>query len=209
MRGELPQCTRCCFCLPLRYGLLAWGYFKMIADALLISLMIFHVISLVMIFSKNEISDVSMVKINLYIMSAILLIFVPDFLITIMFIVGGHKKEVRPIKVFYYYSIGIWIVTILFTILVGSVRIVRWASRGMTIISLESFLITFSAFFVVLVVQSYLLLLLRSEIIKLSNNCGFEFVNDAAEAACTMKCAEEVAIGEMDPEDILNGKGFC
>nr|XP_049700644.1 uncharacterized protein LOC126055453 [Helicoverpa armigera] len=208
MRGEIPQCTRCCFCLPLRYGLLAWGYFKMIADALLISLMLYQVISLIIVFSENEISDVTMVKIDLAIMSAILLLFVPDFLITIMFIVGGHKREVKPIRAFYYYSMGIWIAT-LFTILVGSVRIVNWASRGMTIISLESLLITFSVFFVVLVVQSYLLLLLRSEIIKLSNNCGFEFVNNAAEAACTMKCAEEVAIGEMDPEDILNGKGFC
>uniref|UniRef100_A0A2A4JIW7 Uncharacterized protein n=1 Tax=Heliothis virescens TaxID=7102 RepID=A0A2A4JIW7_HELVI len=205
MKGDVPQCTRCCFCLPLRYGLLAWGYFKMIADALLISLTIFRIISII-IFS--HIRYLALFKVDFGLTSAILIIFVSDFVVTIMFIVGGHKKEVKPVRVFYYYSIGIWIATILFTIVVGSLLILSWSSSEMTIISLESFLMTLSAFFVVLVVQSYLLLLLRSEITKLSSNRQFTFVNNAAEALCTMECADEVAIAEMDPEDILSGKGF-
>lgn len=53
------------------------------------------------------------------------------------------------------------------------------------------------------VVQTYFILLLRSEMIKLRNNAdSFRFVNNAAEAECTMVPIEKVypSIPTLDTE---------
>lgn len=52
-------------------------------------------------------------------------------------------------------------------------------------------------------IQAYILLLVRSEFVKLSNDCEFRFVNNAAESACRMKCEEENLINKGD----IKGKG--
>lgn len=31
MKVELPELKRCCCCIPLRYGLIGWGYIKLVS----------------------------------------------------------------------------------------------------------------------------------------------------------------------------------
>lgn len=50
--------------------------------------------------------------------------------------------------------------------------------------------------------QGYFLLLLRSEIIKLRNHCEFRFVNNAAEAECTIIDDEELTCEKKNTGEV-------
>ncbi|KAJ8719412.1 hypothetical protein PYW08_011587 [Mythimna loreyi] len=208
MKGELPVFKRCCFCLPLRYGLLAWGYFKLIADAFLIFLMTFIFIETLRLVNVYANSDhVGDFYAGLIISSIAITLFFTDFIVTIVFIIGGHKKNVQLIRVFYFLSMGMWVATFLlasFTIITtiqAVVRSIQYSSNHYFM--LNQTLMASCFYFVVLVVQTYFLLLLRSEIIKLRNNGEFRFVNNAVEAECTMRCEEVVVATETAKSDDL------
>ncbi|KAJ8720029.1 hypothetical protein PYW07_012072 [Mythimna separata] len=195
MRGEIPVFRRCCFCLPLRYGLLAWGYFKLIADAFLIFLMSYVFINaLIMIRIHPYNAHISQVYTGLIISMIAVTLFFTDFIVTIVFIVGGHKKNVRLIRVFYFLSMGMWVATFLLASFTVVLSIYNALTNNNVFLRLGFALIEFCFYFVVLAVQTYFLLLLRSEIIKLRSSGEFRFVNNAAEAECTMRC-DEVVVG--------------
>ncbi|KAH9645118.1 hypothetical protein HF086_005663 [Spodoptera exigua] len=124
MKAELPVCTRCCFCLPLRRGLLVWGYIKL--------------------------------------------------------------KKVKYMRLFYFLSIGILAVTGL--LLIAQTCLMGHPSFKFKADLLEYYIKIYTSYFIVIVVQAYFILLLRSEIIKLKNSCKFRFVNNAAEALCSLEC---------------------
>ncbi|OWR45604.1 hypothetical protein KGM_205485A, partial [Danaus plexippus plexippus] len=52
-----------------------------------------------------------------------------------------------------------------------------------------------------LVLQLYLMVLVRSEVMKLKNNAQFQFVNNEAEAQCSATLQEDIA---ADKNDNLN-----
>ncbi|KAJ8720030.1 hypothetical protein PYW07_012073 [Mythimna separata] len=140
MKGEIPVFRRCCFCLPLRYGLLAWGYFKM--------------------------------------------------------------KNVRLIRVFYFVSMGMWVANFLLASFTVIKTIENMVTHNMVYFMLGHPAMAICFYFVVLAVQTYFLLLLRSEIIKLRSSGEFRFVNNAAEAECTMRCDEVVVAKEtVNPDN--------
>ncbi|KAJ8719409.1 hypothetical protein PYW08_011584 [Mythimna loreyi] len=209
MKREIPVCTRCCFCLPLRYGLLAWGYFKLIADAFIIVILTFLFpnflyamdIKYMEISSSQELSDWLNTKMTISIITDV--IFFTDFVVTIVFIIGGHKKNVKLIRVFYFLSIGMWVATFLlvcFTGVAALYRIITFKRAHHYSQFIYILLPGFCFFSVSLIVQTYFLMLLRSEIIKLRNSGDFGFVNNTAEAMCTIEC-KEVVTEAVKPND--------
>lgn len=143
------------------------------------------------VFDKiHNANDMAQVLIDLILPIATIMTFMTDLVATILFVVAGHKKNVKLLRVFYFYSIAMFIVTVLLvTFILGSCLqyIIMLLSEG----ALDNIVIITLIFFVVLVQQTFFLLLLRSENIKLKNTqAEFGFVNNAAEAKCIMKCPE-------------------
>ncbi|XP_063385538.1 uncharacterized protein LOC134671609 [Cydia fagiglandana] len=98
---EAPEFKRCCFCLPLRRGLIAWGYAKVGLDMLMLaytSLMFYFLV----LFSLRFVSTDLVIYIFISACSLI------DILFNIVFIVAGHKKSIKLLKVSYVYNM-VWL----------------------------------------------------------------------------------------------------
>uniref|UniRef100_A0A2A4JJC3 Uncharacterized protein n=1 Tax=Heliothis virescens TaxID=7102 RepID=A0A2A4JJC3_HELVI len=136
-----------------------------------------------------------------------LALFVADFLVTILFVVGRHRnvKQMRRLKPFYYFSIVTWILSMLLTAMAVSLSIESLFAKYMTFPSSVVNMLNFTSYFVTIVVQTYFSLLLRSEIIKLIRNNEVKFVNSGADASCTMKCENGdtgASDGDTDTEEL-------
>ncbi|KAJ8719408.1 hypothetical protein PYW08_011583 [Mythimna loreyi] len=202
MKGEIPEFKRCCCCLPLRYGLIAWGYFKIIVDLCLIPSITYTLVFISILMEYND-KETTMFEPELILLMIAITLFLTDLILTLLFIVGAHKKNLKLIRAFYFHSMGVWVATFLlasFTIIISIHNFFKYKYR---IMHLENILMTLCFYFVVLVAQTYFLLLLRSEITKLRNFGEFRFVNNAAEAECTMRCEEVVVATEtVKPDDL-------
>ncbi|XP_035437821.2 uncharacterized protein LOC118267752 [Spodoptera frugiperda] len=178
MKIELPVCKRCCFCIPLRRGLLVWGYIKLLADLYFLTIMS-YILLILIAFSAYGQEFAGMV--------VVIAVFLIDFAMTIVFIIGAHKKIVKYMRLFYFLSIAMLALTLLLVIIhICLLSNYPWF-RSRTD-ALEYGIKVYSSYFFVIVVQIYFIFLLRSEIIKLKNSCKFRFVNNTAEALCSMEC---------------------
>ncbi|CAH0726739.1 unnamed protein product, partial [Brenthis ino] len=171
MRCELPMITRCCFCLPLRLGLLVWAYIKTISCTLLFSLLLYLLIDQCSRYSHISISHMFMFQIP------VLSLLITDITFHIIFIISAHKKEHRKMRLFYRYSIFSLIIYILGFIISTTLMITDSYFMFAFIFGLFQLAI----FMWIIVIQMYVLILVRSEVVKLKRNMNFEFVNHAAE----------------------------
>uniref|UniRef100_A0A2A4JIN4 MARVEL domain-containing protein n=1 Tax=Heliothis virescens TaxID=7102 RepID=A0A2A4JIN4_HELVI len=169
MRLELPVLKRCCLCLPLRYGLIAWGFVRLATT----SFLLFDLMMTLVRYLEDKRTDLTVLVIGM-------LIFFTDIVLVVLFIIGGYTKNLRILKAYYTYAIILWSVTMLYGVYI-TVQTID-SLRKANYVSYARFLILDLVSFVLqILIQSYIILLLRSEIIKLSNNCEFRFVNNSAE----------------------------
>ncbi|CAD0197626.1 unnamed protein product [Chrysodeixis includens] len=133
--------------------------------------------------------DVFTVRVTVFVILLVLIIM--DFVLTTIFIVGGHKKNLKMLTIYYYYSIGVWILSILFSIFIVSMYFNAAGFVYEPIYAWVMSIMESSSHFISMVAQGYFLLLLRSEMLKLRNNCEFRFVNNAAQPECELKCNKE------------------
>ncbi|XP_026741732.1 uncharacterized protein LOC113503855 [Trichoplusia ni] len=190
MHSELPVFKRCCCCFPLRYGLLVWGYIKLAIAALLIVSIAMVIRSLTMAYHVYGLHE-RVFTFRLTVFIIFLFLVTLDFALSTVFIVGGHKKNLKLLTVYYYYSIGVWILSILFSLfIISTYFIYRGPYRSTSFYAVADNILECSSHFVSMVSQGYFLLLLRSEMLKLKSNCEFRFVNNAAQSECKMNCSK-------------------
>lgn len=205
-KEDIPEGKRCCVCFPLRYGLFIWGYIKMILSAFFILVMSYALLHTCMMLGYNGNEKLwNRIYADIGITSVALTVFLTDNLLTMLFIVGAHQKNMKLLRVFYFFSVAMWVVTILLTAMAVSLSIESWLSQYMSPRSFVINLLNFSAYFVIIILQTYFLLLLKSEFIKLRSKREFKItvVNNPAEAKCTIKCEEKVAGDDTtDTEDV-------
>ncbi|KAJ8720025.1 hypothetical protein PYW07_012068 [Mythimna separata] len=203
MTVDIPVYKRCCFCVPLRYGLLGWGYFKMTADAFFVIYLSLSMIRYVMMMkSCTDHNHRSQILEDLILPMIADAVFIVDFMATIMFIVGGHKKSVKLMRVFYFKSIAMFMFTLILTATSVVLAIQNFMLRDM--LFWDRTMLMFSFYFVVLAVQTYFLILLRSEIIKLWTNTKIRFMNNATEGKFTKNCEEIGEEEEIREEEEIN-----
>ncbi|XP_041981438.1 uncharacterized protein LOC121734864 isoform X3 [Aricia agestis] len=167
---DLPVFRRCCCCLPVRHGIIAFGYFHMVIACLMISLE-----SWLLTKGYDASKPAPTVFNGVGFMVQVWVVFVlyaVDIVFTVVLLVGAHRKNTRLMRVFFYYSVTTLAASfLLFLITRGNVH--------------ESLLYIHIAemFFAVFCfgLQIFILLLVRSEIKKLKENTGHRFVNHAAE----------------------------
>ncbi|KAJ8720032.1 hypothetical protein PYW07_012075 [Mythimna separata] len=199
MTVGIPQFSRCCFCLPLRPGLLAWGYFKIIADLLITPVAFKELLYCLYLSEEASIQYLYTGQIVIWIrlLAAvsflIFLMFVVDFAASIMFVIAGHKKNVGLIRGYYIYSIAVLIVSTLLFVLGVILTIVNGLPNSAAMSA-----IMFVGSLIILLLQAYFVLLLRSQVIKLTASRQFKFVNNTTEAQCMMGGKQnEAAVGHV------------
>ncbi|XP_045484575.1 uncharacterized protein LOC123689271 [Pieris rapae] len=108
---EIPDFGRCCFCLPLRQGILAFGYINVIFSAFMTGVYSytihngFNETMLMYHGSLMQLDD-----------EICLVIYIFDFLFALGLVYGGHTKNPRPLKVFYYYAMTTLLTTLILQI---------------------------------------------------------------------------------------------
>ncbi|XP_013162201.1 PREDICTED: uncharacterized protein LOC106113783 [Papilio xuthus] len=178
MYFEMPNITKCCFCIPLRYGLLAWAYFKL-AWCIFLTTMIS--IKLGMTLSAKHFSLEYSIPL-LYCLSLVI-----ELIITIIFIIGAHKKNPKLLRVYYIYAMVFLGIIFLLCLLALGLAIFEYIMQMRFSYILQNIYETSIFGTGVILFNLYLLSLVRSEILKLENNTQFSFQNIQNEPTCTME----------------------
>ncbi|XP_063894692.1 uncharacterized protein LOC110372160 [Helicoverpa armigera] len=178
MRVELPVLTRCCMCFPLRYGLLVWGYVRLCIGLLLLTSVTSGFIEVLTSEPKPDENR----AVFLSVIGTIVVLTFNDVVLNALFIVGGHTKNVRLLRAYYIYSITLWVLMIvLYTFFTGQTFNFYRKFEEDKMLYLCIAVMDIIIYFGHIVIQLYSILLIRSEIVKLTNNCEFRFVNNAAQ----------------------------
>ncbi|XP_022826863.1 uncharacterized protein LOC111356650 [Spodoptera litura] len=172
---EIPELRRCCCCLPLRRGILIFGYISLFLTILFGTLQI-----VLCVFYHNMKSSFAttaalyrgvIMEVQLCI---VFLLYSLDIVFHIVLIVGAHMKRRRLLRIYYYYELTTMVATFVVVLItyIDLHRYPRW-----------NFILTeFSLAFTGFVLQVYLVLLVRSELNKDRYQEGTSsFINHVAE----------------------------
>ncbi|KAJ8719421.1 hypothetical protein PYW08_011596 [Mythimna loreyi] len=195
-RGELPQFKRCCLCLPLRHGLIVWGYIRLVIGVLLligVTKGFFEVLAM----SKKEAGYEKYVVL----FGFFIIVGGADIVLNVVFVYAGHTKHLKMLKAYYIYSFFLWILMIIMGICLFAYAVHVMKLYEMDFLNVWIMLCDLVTILCQILIQAYVLLLVRSEFLKLKNNCEFRFENKAVESACRMKYEEDAL---ADIEDIDN-----
>ncbi|XP_039757027.1 uncharacterized protein LOC120631484 [Pararge aegeria] len=180
MRREIPMLLRCCFCFPLRYGLLLWAYIKQILSLVCFASMIFKVYI-----------DSPRMTLQSYVeVSAIITLIIVDFVFYLFLIISAHTENCRLMRIFYRYSIALLCLTMIgmaWYIRSWFIYIFSIDVSSVLLVLRSNILPAIGATLVLFIVQAYFIILVRSEFNNLKNKSQTEFVSNAFAEKCTAK----------------------
>ncbi|XP_073945759.1 uncharacterized protein [Choristoneura fumiferana] len=186
MRGEAPRFKRCCFCIPLRRGLLGWGYLMLVLNilkAILFTVLYFE---------------------QIIILLPSIIILIVDVIFNVLLIVACHKKSPKLMKMYFVY--GVVVVILIFASTSAMIyddvqrAVSTWDTsyNGFADIAIRV-VATPAMCFVDIFIYIYVLFLVRSERIKLlEQNLEIQFVNNGAEAESYCVCVADAATCARD-----------
>ncbi|XP_063538335.1 uncharacterized protein LOC134747657 [Cydia strobilella] len=151
---EIPILTRCCFCFPLRKGLIAFAYGNLILTLVVTGFLSFYISYL-----RNEgITDPSEFPRLIADTTALVM----ETVMTVAFIVALHKKHVVLMKVYLYFEI-------VFSIIGFAYSLAFMTKETAS----ELFLILFQ-----LMLQIYLVILIWSSIVKMERDGTVKYTRE-------------------------------
>ncbi|XP_034832942.2 uncharacterized protein [Maniola hyperantus] len=160
MYCELPKLTRCCFCMPLRRGLLIFGYLNILYSAL-------SVLFLSISFHLDE-QTIAFLDIDLFDIYIYDILYCIDMVFNMVLIYAAHRQIVRCLKVFYYYTM-----TMLFVLIILMIYFIFSKPDNVIDYVMSSF--------VKCCLYIYLIILVRSLLEKLENSSGLTYENQLQE----------------------------
>ncbi|XP_049875215.1 uncharacterized protein LOC126373205 [Pectinophora gossypiella] len=181
MRTEVPEFQRCCFCLPVRYGLLIWGYLVLIPNSLLVLGDFFECLYL----TRYAFNFHWLIIVRFTVTFAIKIL---NFIFTFLLIVAAHKKNSRLLKI--YYCCELYAVAAMFVIVISDMvfDLIDMWEYGY----IWKYILWLTLVGILYVgLQLYILAITRSEILKLDSHQQFRFTNIAAEAECQYYAKQE------------------
>ncbi|XP_075977039.1 uncharacterized protein LOC142977182 [Anticarsia gemmatalis] len=152
---EIPLLTRCCFCFPLRKGLIAFAYINLILTVIVTSFLSLY-ISYIRNSSESDQAALASEYARLIADVVALLI---EVIMTVAFIVALHRKHVLLMKVYLYFEI-------VYSIF-GFVYSLAFLTKET---ASELFLILFQ-----LMLQVYLVILIWSSIVKMERDGSVKY----------------------------------
>ncbi|CAH2236578.1 uncharacterized protein LOC120631505 [Pararge aegeria] len=146
---EIPVFGRCCFCMPLRRGILTFGYLNILFAAFMVgvySYSVHHSYYMTMVF-HGVASDIdSELGVAIY---------CADIIFSVVLLYGAHRQIIIYLKVFYYYTLCTLFATVLLEVIACTQRYFY--------LELE----LLPLFFAGLAIHVYLIFLVRSLLKKL------------------------------------------
>ncbi|CAK1583014.1 unnamed protein product [Parnassius mnemosyne] len=196
MYTDIPSFTKCCFCAPLRYGLLVWAYFKLVTSIIIFLSALTWILSLVIF-----VILVGDVKVFIVLAVTTLTILLFDIIFNLVLIIGAHKKHTTLLRLYYRYGIAhAFVITA--SALLFIVYAVASASDPFSKPKLWHNIVIFaSAICASMIIHTYLLILVRSEVLKLKANSQFMFTNHTANPTCVMQGSDDVQILNKDIDE--------
>ena len=185
MSCEIPEFKRCCFCIPLRHGLLAWVYFKLISTIPILwyfAMVLANIIYIIISYGSMEIMEMEL-AITVFMFIAILI----DITLSVVFLISAHRKNYKLMRVYYIYLLVVFVVTLGLPLLTFAYVIYQ----NVNIINLynkdpDTFIAYSVISWIHIVTDMYFIVLVRSEFKKLARNYQFRFENNAVDAECAM-----------------------
>ncbi|XP_050344347.1 uncharacterized protein LOC126769530 [Nymphalis io] len=169
MRLEIPECRRCCCCFPLRHGIIVFGYIHLLFSIFVLAVEIY--VSINHVSSQHTMALYKGVAFYSQVWFAFIL-FIAEILFNIVLLVGAHMKKTQLLRAYYYYGITTTLASLVTFIVV----------RYSDLYSHFGFYILEACFVLTgLGIQVYLLLLVRSELLKIRHTSRLCYVNHAAE----------------------------
>ncbi|XP_045774130.1 uncharacterized protein LOC123873353 [Maniola jurtina] len=153
---EIPILTKCCFCVPLRKGLIAFAYVNLVLTVVVTTMLSMY-ISYIRNLGK-QLEDGSEYPRLIADTTALVL----EVGMTIVFIVALHKKHVLLMKIYLYFEI-------VFSI-IGFIYSLAFLTKET---ASELFLILFQ-----LMVQIYLVILIWSSIVKMERDGTVKYTRE-------------------------------
>ncbi|CAK1542927.1 unnamed protein product [Leptosia nina] len=108
---EVPDFGRCCLCLPLRKGILVFGYLNVLFSAFMTGVYSYSIHnsynSTILVYhgSMSTVED-----------KACLIFYLFDFVFALVLVYGGHTKIIKYLKAFYYYAVTTLLATLVLQI---------------------------------------------------------------------------------------------
>ncbi|XP_045451843.1 uncharacterized protein LOC123660860 isoform X2 [Melitaea cinxia] len=170
MRCEIPEVGRCCFCFPLRLGLIVWGYLKLAASLVLLVVILMSFITNLQ--RQNYPHDILFLGSNIFYIGSLF----ADIVFHIIFAVGAHKKDPKKMELFLKFCIYT-----LVTYVLGLCYALYLTFSGYFFGFIFGLVIG-TLFFSCIVIEIYIMILIRSEVVKLKRGSNFQFVNHSADA---------------------------
>ncbi|XP_059046659.1 uncharacterized protein LOC131842153 [Achroia grisella] len=152
---EIPILTRCCFCFPMRKGLIAFAYINLTLTLVAITMLSLYI---------STMRNANMKELNAEYPRLIIATTaqVVEICMTIMFIVALHRKHVLLMRVFLYFEIIYSIVGFVYSIVCISEESAN-----------ELFLMLFE-----FTLQIYLAILIYSSIMKMDRDGTIKYTRD-------------------------------
>ncbi|XP_026741721.1 uncharacterized protein LOC113506626 [Trichoplusia ni] len=143
MGFELPRFAKCCFCIPLKIGVLLIGYFSMIASCFTLATVSYSIYRVHSYVEETTVrptpqqnpNQVSQNALSLYIsFGYYLLVFLYNFVINLILVIGVHKNNTKYMR-FYFtatqilfaLSIALVVVTAVFMGFLATVPVLKWS----------------------------------------------------------------------------------
>ncbi|XP_026500900.2 uncharacterized protein LOC113404256 [Vanessa tameamea] len=155
---DIPEFGRCCFCMPLRKGILVFGYLNLLFSAFMVAVYSYSVhnnVGILLMYHgvPAEMDD-----------KLCIAIFCVDIMFNITLVYGAHKKIMSYLRIFYNYTIA----TIVAVVLLEIISIID--SGRLEALELMTL------FFTGLCIHLYLLFLVRS-LLKKMDMSGHTYEN--------------------------------
>ncbi|XP_049875222.1 uncharacterized protein LOC126373212 [Pectinophora gossypiella] len=149
---EVPDFGRCCFCLPLRRGVLLFGYINVLFSAFMVGVYAYCVNGC----ESNNFQLIYRGVTTDSVAGVCIAVYCAEIIVNCLLVYGAHEKIIICLKIFYYYSIS----TTLAAVVLEVVEFANAAHLGRV---LEMGILTFTG----LCIQLYLICLVRSLLNKL------------------------------------------
>ncbi|CAH2066243.1 unnamed protein product, partial [Iphiclides podalirius] len=146
MHLKVPEVKRCCFCFPLRRGIIIFAYINIIFTVLAVA-------CLVITTELQKLSITNDTSLEVATSTVLFSILGMGVILNILLLVAGYQKDLLMLRLYNYYAVA--------TTLAALVPTLMLLSRGMLFE-------VFTALFAILM-QCYVVVLVRSEVVKLEH----------------------------------------
>ncbi|XP_063365169.1 uncharacterized protein LOC134653706 [Cydia amplana] len=160
MYCDFPELGRCCFCMPLRRGVLTFGYLNFFFSVFMLGVYSYYINA-----ASGNLHLIYHGSLSMIPAEACLFIYCLEIVFNLILLYGTHLKKLLFVKIFYYFAIVSTVASVMIQLLDASEMWMRLA--------IETISLTFAG----LCLQLYLIILVRSLIKKLMVDGDHVFEN--------------------------------